>query len=250
MNANTMMCMMMHMIPHTQSIMTTNECNLFHFWIQNQKDVKKLVQFMREKCVHELTVVFMSDDPEEDELCLDLDLDLDLDGELDDYVLHPQPQRSLRIIHAFMSATRTIDHVREETVTVENGVLRQEQLIWCIKQQQQQQRAQCKTHFKLRTMFLYNMDLEAEEMRDFLQTKQPSHQFLTPISAVEDVVIQPTIPMFARLNALHIMYEASNYLGNHSPNNPHNPHNQSKKRVVIHPHPHHHLKKRKFTRRT
>ena len=202
---------------------------------------------MREKCVHELTVVFMSDDPEEDELCLDLDLDLDLDGELDDYVLHPQPQRSLRIIHAFMSATRTIDHVREETVTVENGVLRQEQLIWCIKQQQQQQRAQCKTHFKLRTMFLYNMDLEAEEMRDFLQTKQPSHQFLTPISAVEDVVIQPTIPMFARLNALHIMYEASNYLGNHSP---HNPHNQSKKRVVIHPHPHHHLKKRKFTRRT
>jgi hypothetical protein len=47
MNANTMMCMMMHMIPHTQSIMTTNECNLFHFWIQNQKDVKKLVQFMR-----------------------------------------------------------------------------------------------------------------------------------------------------------------------------------------------------------
>jgi hypothetical protein len=191
----------------------------------------------------------MSDDPEKDEP--GLDLDLDLDGELDDYVLHPQPQRSLRIIHAFMSATRTIVHVHEETVTMENGVLRQEQLIWCIKQQQQQRRAECKTHFKLRTMFLYNMDLQAEEMRDFMQTKQPSHQFLTPISAVEDVVIQPTIPIFARLNALHIMYEASNYLGNHPP---HNPHNQSKKRVVIHPHPHqhqhHHFKKRKLTRRT
>jgi hypothetical protein len=49
---------------------------------------------------------------------------------------------------------------------------------------------------------------------------------------VEDVVIQPTIPMFARLNALHIMYEASNYLGNQ--HNQHNQHNQSKKRVVIH----------------
>ena len=187
----------------------------------------------------------MSDDPE-----LGTDLDLDLDVELDDYVLHPQPQRSLRIIHAFMSATRTIDHVREEMVTMENGVLRQEQLIWCIKQQQQQQRTECKMHFKLRTMFLYNMDLQAEEMRDFMQTKQLSHQFLTPISAVEDVVIQPTIPMFARLNALHIMYEASNCLGNHPP---HNPHNQSKKRVVIQPHSHqshHHFKKRKLTRRS
>jgi len=225
---------MMHTIPHTQSITRTNE----HAFMRH----KKLVQFMREKCVHELTVVFMSDDPEQDEL------GLDLDGELDDYVLHPQPQRSLRIIHAFMSTTRTIDHVREETVRIEDGVLRQEQLIWCIKQQQQQRRAECKTHFKLRTMFLYNMDLEAEEMRDFMQTKQPLHQFLTPISAVEDVVIQPTIPMFARLNALHIMYEASNYLGNHSGN--HSSHNQSKKRVVIHPHPHPHAQHRKLTRRT
>jgi hypothetical protein len=195
---------------------------------------------MREKCVHELTVVFMSDDPEQDELGLDLDLDQDLDGELDDYVLHPQSQRSIRIIHAFMNNSHVIEHAREETVRIEDGVLRQEQLIWCIKQQQQQQRAECKTHFKLRTMFLYNMDLEAEEMRDFMQTKQPLHQFLTPISAVEDVVIQPTIPMFARLNALHIMYEASDCQQQHKQQQP----NRSIKRVVIH------KKKQKHTRRT
>ena len=178
----------------------------------------------------------------------ELDLTLDLDVELDDYVLHPQPQLSLRIMHAFMSANRTIDHVREETVQMENGVLRQEQLIWCIKQQQQQQRAQCQTHFKLRTMFLYNLALEADDIRDFMQTTQPSHQFLTPISAVEDVVIQPTIPMFARLNALYIMYEASSpYPGNH-----HYPHNQSKKRVFIQSQSTQSpdFKKRRLTRRT
>ena len=164
----------------------------------------------------------------------DLDLNADLNLDLDDYLLHPQPQSSLRVIHAFMN-DRAIEHVREERVRIDDGVLRQEQLIWCIKQQQQQQRALNHLHFKLRAMFLYNIDLEAEEIPDFLQTK-PSQQpkrFLTPISAVEDVVIKPTIPMFARLNALHIMYEASNNLGNH----PHNQHNQSKKRVVIHPHP-------------
>ena len=168
------------------------------------------------------------------DLNTDLDLDLDLDVELDDYLLHPQPQSSLRVIHAFMN-DRTIEHVREEMVRIEDGVLHQEQLIWCIKQQQQQQRAQCKTHFKLRAMFLYNMDLEAEEIRDFLQTKQSqqSQRFITPISAVEDVAVKPTIPMFARLNAMHIMYEAS------QPNQPnqHNQHNQSKKRVVIRPPP-------------
>lgn len=179
------------------------------------------------------------------DLDLDLNADLDLDLDLDDYLLHPQPQSSLRVMHAFMN-DRTIEHVREETVRVEGGVLRQEQLIWCIKQQQQQQRAQCKMHFKLRAMFLYNMNLEAEEIRDFLREKesqqsQQSQRFIAPISAVEDVIIQPTIPMFARLNALHIMYEAMGSQCNPNPN-------QSKKRVVIHPP--HHSKKHKRTRRT
>ena len=178
---------------------------------------------------------------------LDLDLNLDLDLDLDDYLLHPQPAPCLRIVHAFMCTDRVIEHVCEETVRIEGGVLRQEQLIWCIKQQQQQQFGLSRTHFKLRAMFLYNIDLEADEIQDFLQSQptQPtqSHRFLTPISAVEDVVIQPTIPMFARLNALHVMYEASNYLVNHPP---HNQCNQSKKRVVIHSP--HHSKKHKHAR--
>ena len=173
-----------------------------------------------------------SDDLDSD-LNTDLDLDLDLNTDLDDYLLHPQPPPCIRIIHAFMH-NRAIEHVCEETVRIEDGVLRQEQLIWCIKKQQQQQFGLSRTHFKLRAMFLYNMDLEAEEIQDFLKTNQliEKQRFLTPISAVEDVVIQPTIPMFACLNALHIMYEAGNYLGNQ--HNQHNQHNQSKKRVVIH----------------
>ena len=176
------------------------------------------------------------------------DPDLDLNADLDDYLLHPQPQHSIRIIHAFMNNDRVIEHVCQETVATDAGVLRQEQLIWCIKQQQQRQRALNRVHFKLRAMFLYNMDLAAEEMRDFFQSNQSNQRtFITPISAVENVIIRPTIPMFARLNALHIMYEASD----HQPNQPNqrnqrnqpNQPNQSKKRVVIH------SKKRKQTRR-
>jgi hypothetical protein len=178
---------------------------------------------------------------------LDLDLNADLDLELDDYLLHPQPPPCLRIIHAFMNNDHVIEHVCEETVRIEDGALRQEQLIWCIKQQQRQQFVLSRTHFKLRAMFLYNMDLEADEVQDFLQSHPTQPQrFLTPISAVEDVNIQPTIPMFACLNALHIMYEAGNCLGNQ--HNQHNQHNQSKKRVVIHSP--FHSKKHKRTRRT
>ena len=180
------------------------------------------------------------------DLDFNADLDLDLDLDLDDYVLHPQTPPCLRVIHAFMH-NRIIEHVREETVRIEDGVLRQEQLIWCIKQQQKQQRTLSRTHFKLRAMFLYNMDLEADEVQDFLQTKllqsTQTQRFLTPISAVEDVVIQPTIPMFARLNALHIMYEASDCQQQHKQQQQPN-HNRSIKRVVIH------KKKQKHTRRT
>ena len=160
----------------------------------------------------------------------DPDLDLDLNADLDDYLLHPQTPATIRIVHAFMGDGRAIEHVCEERVCIEDGVLRQEQLIWCIKRQQQQQRALSHAHFKLRAMFLYNMDLEAEEVPDLLKYKPPtnnghqSQSFITPISAVEDVVIRPTIPMFANLNALHILYQCSNH--------PH--HSQSKKRVVIH----------------
>jgi hypothetical protein len=90
-------------------------------------------------------------------------------------------------------------------------------------------------------MFLYNMDLEATEMRDLLRSSpsQP-RQFITPVSAVEDVSVRPTIPMFARLNALHIMYAAT-------PASPASHHCQSKKRVVIHARPHN---KQKHTRKT
>jgi len=164
----------------------------------------------------------------------DPDLDLDLNADLDDYLLHPQTPATIRIVHAFMGDGRAIEHVCEERVCIEDGTLRQEQLIWCIKRQQQQQRALSHAHFKLRAMFLYNMDLAAEEVPDLLKYKPPptnhgpsnpsNQSFITPISAVEDVVIQPTIPMFASLNALHIMYQCGNH--HHHPS-------QSKKRVVI-----------------
>jgi hypothetical protein len=160
-----------------------------------------------------------------------LDLE-DLDLDLDNYLLHPQPQHGLRIVHAFMH-DRTIQHVVEETARMEDGVLRQEQLIWCIKRQQQQQRALSRVHFKLRAMFLYNMDLAAEELVEFL--RHPRAEFIVPLSAVEDVVVRPTIPMFAGMNALHIMYEGNNNNNNNNNNGNSSGNNSTKKRIVMHP---------------
>ena len=65
---------------------------------------------------------------------------------------------------------------------------------------------------------------------------------MIPISAVEDVVVRPTIPMFAQLNGLYILYEAGQDQTQ----------SQSKKRVVIHSgkHKDNHKHKHKHTRRT
>ena len=162
-----------------------------------------------------------------------MDLDVDLDVDLDDYLLHPQPQHSLRVVHAFMQdRDRAIEHVVEERVPLdEDGVFRQERLIWCIKQQQQQQRALSHgVHFKLRAMFLYNVDLEPEDLLDS-EGHSPGHGFIVPLSAVEDVAVKPTIPVFASLNGLYILYAGS---GNtHSNHNHNHNHNHSKKRIVI-----------------
>lgn len=167
------------------------------------------------------------------DLDLDLDHDLDLDLDLDHFLIHPQTQHTLRVVHAFMH-DRVIEHVVEERVPAEDGVFRQEQLIWCIKRQQQQQRALSRVHFKLRAMFLYNMDLAAEELVEFL--RHPRAEFIVPLSAVEDVVVRPTIPMFAGMNALHIMYEGSNSGNNGgNGNNNNSGNNSTKKRIVMYP---------------
>jgi hypothetical protein len=162
---------------------------------------------------------------EESELVLNMDLNL----ELDDYLLHPQPHHKLRIVHAFMQTERKIEHVCEEVVSIENSTLPQDKLIWCIKQQQQQQREQFKTHFKLRGMFLYNMDITPDVVHEFLHSNVKKNEngkwrFLVPISALDDMTVKPSIPMFARLTALHILYEASNQMH----------HRHSKKIVQIH----------------
>jgi hypothetical protein len=179
---------------------------------------------------------------------LDPDLDLDLDLDLDNYLLHPQSQHGLRIVHAFMR-NRTIEHVVQEKVEIEGGVLRQEQLIWCIKRQQQQQRALRCVHFKLRAMFLYNMDLAAQDLLEFL--RHPRDEFITPISAVEDVAVRPTIPMFAGMNALHIMYEGNdgNGNGNAGSGNGSGCHCNTKKRIVMQSNKHKHKHKHNRTRR-
>lgn len=163
----------------------------------------------------------------------ELVMGVDLSMELDDYLLHPQQQHALRIVHAFMQNDRKIEHVCEEMVPIENGTLLQEKLIWCIKKQQQRQREECNMHFKLRAMFLYNMDTKGDDIQDFLHSSNNSNNcdfnFLVPISALDDVSIKPSIPMFAHLNALYILYEASN---NHLNHNNHNNHNHSKKKVI------------------
>ena len=152
-----------------------------------------------------------------------MDLELDLDRDLDHFLIHPQTQHTLRVVHAFMH-DRVIEHVVEERVPAEDGVFRQEQLIWCIKRQQQQQQQQHqqqqqqqqqgfgRVRFKLRAMFLYNFDLEPEEVSEFLRNRDPDSDArgcIVPISAVEDVPVRPTIPAFAGLNALYIVYEAA-----------------------------------------
>ena len=194
---------------------------------------------MHKKCLHELVSQIMD--------LVDL-VDLDLDLDLDNYLLHPQPQHSLRVVHAFMQdRERAIEHVIEERVPLEDGVFRQERLIWCIKQQQQQQRAITHgVHFKLRAMFLYNMDVEPEdllsgELSGKLNCKLSGElngklsgklngNFIVPLSAVEDVAVKPTIPMFASLNGLYIMYGTNGTNGNNG-NNGNN--GTSKKRVMI-----------------
>jgi hypothetical protein len=139
----------------------------------------------------------------------DIYLDVDLEEELDDYLLTPQPPTMIKLTHVFIVEDRRIESVFEEKISLNAGVLSQETLMWYIKKQQKQQEVKTNMHFKVRNMFLYNIDLGMEELPEWVQDAISCEEFIKPMSALDDITIEPTIPLFANMNSFYVMYEAA-----------------------------------------
>ena len=62
-----------------------------------------------------------------------------------------------------------------------------------------------KKNHKLISVLQYNIDLEPEEVLNYLKYKE-NYNFLTVVSKVNDILWNDTISIFKNLNSLHIVY--------------------------------------------
>ena len=62
-----------------------------------------------------------------------------------------------------------------------------------------------KKNHKLISVLQYNIDLEPEEVLNYLKYKE-NYNFLTVVSKVNDILWNDTISIFKNLNSLHVIY--------------------------------------------
>ena len=84
---------------------------------------------------------------------------------------------------------------------VENNKINREELIYLLKKNKNNNN---KNH-KLISVLQYNIDLEPEEVLNYLKHKE-KYNFLTIVSKINDILWNDTISIFKNLNSLHIVY--------------------------------------------
>ena len=172
----------------------------------------------------------------EDELYSDID-DIDEIDEIDDIDIekikkaeqayndfYKEPVTSIAVYFLYVSKANELQHVKtSRCLLAENGVLKREIIISFIKRYQHK----FAIKHKLLSLLRYNIDLEPNEITDFLEEDIDLNdsRFITSEKYLNDVIYKETINMFQDLNALYfIFYEET-------PNAAH--HNQHTRRVIL-----------------
>ena len=95
-------------------------------------------------------------------------------------------------------------HVDSNRCILENGNLNRERLVSLIKQYETRE-----IKYKLTGLLRYNIDLNPEEIRDFINEENVSDRFMTAEKYLNTIHYNDSIHMFQDLNALYFIYEAT-----------------------------------------
>ena len=95
-------------------------------------------------------------------------------------------------------------HVDSNRCILENGNLNRERIIALIKHYEIRE-----IKYKLTGLLRYNIDLNPEEIRDFMNEDIGSDRFMTAEKYLNTIHYNDSIHMFQDLNALYFIYEAT-----------------------------------------
>jgi len=149
---------------------------------------------------------------------------------------YKEPVTSINIYLLYVNKENELDHIhRDKCFLNENGLLKRESIISCIKRYQ----LLFSIQYKLLALLKYNIDLEPTEIKDFTAEdfSLSNKRFIHSEKYLENIHFKDSIHMFQDLNALFfIFYEEK-------------PKTHSTKRVTLSASSHHKTKRNNHNNR-
>jgi hypothetical protein len=152
-------------------------------------------------------------------------------GEQQDYqAFCTEEVKSVQMYYVFINSAKEVERVAENTLNLRlhPGLVEREQLVACIKEQQQIQSTSTKTPYKIMSLLRFNVDLTTDEVMDFVEPgdeeeEEEGHdvsstldldayyqdRFFRVEKQLEEVRFPHTIAMFNDLNALVVVFKAT-----------------------------------------
>jgi len=116
---------------------------------------------------------------------------------------YPEPIKSITLYLLYIDRAKEITAIdTHECVLDETSTLKHHALITLIKQYQ----SRASISYKLNSLLRYNVDLEPEEIADFVSETVSTNRFLTSEKYLTDIHFKASIPMFQELNSLYFIY--------------------------------------------
>lgn len=155
---------------------------------------------------------------------MEIELDNDWIGnyekkELEYHDFYKDDIKYIKIYSLFVNDNLALENIKEETIFFEEkNLLKKQQLLSIINKQKNK-----KGNIKLLTILKYNIDLEADNVGNYLKQSTDSTLFLEQLKTIDDISFKPSITMFEDLNSLFLIFIQSDV----------NKFNQTK-RIILH----------------
>ena len=146
---------------------------------------------------HYNSIDISSDEELEDTSWMDI-----LEKEEEDYKsFYKENIDIVKIFYTYVDSNNKIYYVKKDNLLIENNKINRDELIYILKKNKQNN----KKNHKLISVLQYNIDLEPDEVLNYLKHKE-NYNFLTVVNKVHDILWNDTISIFKNLNSLHIVY--------------------------------------------
>ena len=107
----------------------------------------------------------------------------------------------IKIFFTYVDSNNNIYYVKKENLLIDNNITSKNQLVYLLKTNKDYNNK----HHKLISILQYNIDLEPEDVLNYLKCKE-QYNFLSIVSKINDIRWNDTINIFKNLNSLHIIY--------------------------------------------